>query len=179
MKHLMLDLETLGTTPDSVVVSMGAVFFDEHRLGGEFYARLDMQQQLRVGRKVSASTLQWWLKQNEAARLEAAKDGDVIELALTQFVMFVNSNNAEPVLWSNGPAFDAVIIESLMVQFHISVPWKFWNLRDFRTFKEFVAGNAPLEKTGVAHNALDDAKAQAKYVSKHLPKSSKVLEQWL
>ena len=40
MNHVMVDIETLGTTNNSVVLSIGAVKFDHQGLGEEFYAEI-------------------------------------------------------------------------------------------------------------------------------------------
>ena len=50
----------------------------------------------------------------------------------------------------------------------IACPWLFYNVMDVRTFKRFRAGNEKLQKSGVNHNALDDAVSQANFILKHL-----------
>jgi hypothetical protein len=72
----MIDLETLGTGPDVIVVSVGAVLFDADtgETGGEFYRILDYQDQIDLGRKPSADIIKWWMEQTNEAR-SVFKDG--------------------------------------------------------------------------------------------------------
>ena len=70
-KNIMVDLETLGTSADSVILSIGAVKFDLET--GEidnrgFYASVSVESNLSFRRRVSEETLLWWLKQPAAAQ---------------------------------------------------------------------------------------------------------------
>jgi len=50
----------------------------------------------------------------------------------------------------------------------LDIPWRFWNVRDCRTIKDLFEskrGGLNDNFTGVAHNALDDAIHQAKWVT--------------
>lgn len=60
--HYSLDLETLGVGKRSIVLSLGICQIDlEARRGvSGRLLRLDVDEQLRDGRTVSASTLDWW-----------------------------------------------------------------------------------------------------------------------
>ncbi len=65
--HAMIDIETLGTEPGSVVLSVGAVKFDPFNNiepnNGKHWM-LDVDAQTNVGRLVDESTLAWWGKQD-------------------------------------------------------------------------------------------------------------------
>ena len=72
MKHIMIDLETMGVTPQAPIVSVGAVMFDPdtrkigRKMSGKtFYAELDWEWQ---DRKPCESTVQWWSEQSKEAR---------------------------------------------------------------------------------------------------------------
>ena len=66
-------------------------------------------------------------------------------------------------VWGNGSSFDIAILEYWYNKLGLCIPWNFWNVRDLRTIVE-VAGidkrSIPFE--GEQHNALDDAKHEAK-----------------
>ena len=60
---VMLDLETLGTRPDCVILTLGAIKFDpfsEKEPGPGIHFRLDIEDQLAKGRTVDDSTIEWW-----------------------------------------------------------------------------------------------------------------------
>ena len=68
-RHVMLDLETFGTRPGSVLRSIGAVTFGLRAgLGEEFYRNIDKQSQLELGLTVDAQTEAWWARQSEEAQ---------------------------------------------------------------------------------------------------------------
>ncbi|EIC2136778.1 3'-5' exoribonuclease, partial [Citrobacter freundii] len=68
--HLMVDMETMGNSPDAPIVSIGAVFFDPStgNTGAEFYRVVSLESSMSFGMKPDASTIQWWLKQSSEAR---------------------------------------------------------------------------------------------------------------
>ena len=71
---VMLDLETLGTRPDCVILTLGAVKFNPYTAdmpGPGLYLRPDVDEQISRGREVQEETVEWWLKQAEDVREEA------------------------------------------------------------------------------------------------------------
>lgn len=171
MKHVMIDLETLGTNPDCVFISIGAVEFDPNtgEFGRECYKVLSIQDQESLGRTMTLSTLQWWKRQSAEARkvLEEAKapNADLMSSCLTDFKAWLPPSC---VVWGNGSTFDIAILENAYTQINLTPRWRFWNVRDVRTIVDLAKGivERPTEVQGTAHNALDDAKHQARYVSR-------------
>lgn len=164
-RHVMIDLETMGTTPDSAIVSIGAVIFDP-RYGiitkNEFYMELDWESQNRL---IDQETVKWWEGQSEEAR--AAHYGlDELSEALSLLARWLPKDAK---VWGNGSTFDISMLEDAYRQLNIEIPWKFWNVRDCRTvldMYESVRGgfNKTVNRNG-AHNALQDAKFQAQYIT--------------
>lgn len=165
----MLDLETLGTGPDAVVLSMGAVLFNRY---GEdnydtilnddtriFNVVLEVESQLKAGRSVTFDTIAWWMEQNILAKRAAfAKKGrKPVTRALTEFYDF--AGNAV-YLWGNGSSFDNVITESLYRDFNVTMPFEFYNYRDLRTAAELSKNSNPGIERGIEHDALQDAAYQ-------------------
>ena len=174
MEHLMLDLETLGTEQDCPVLSIGAVKFDPRsgQLGEQFYEVLDIQEQFDAGRKMSASTFIWWMKQGDDARRAIhtpAGRAHAADIVLDKFARYFSGSTY---IWSNGAGFDVPIIEDMMRQYKVTIPWKFWDIRDTRTAGH-LAG-VRLAKQGVAHNALDDAISQANWIHQCYQKLGRV-----
>lgn len=165
---VMLDIETLGTRPECVVVTLGAVKFNPYTLedpGPGIYMRLDADEQLALGREVQDETMLWWMNQAEDVREEALGDGDDrIKLndmykELNRFLVGVDS------IWCQGPAFDIVILENIYRQMGWPTPWQFWQIRDSRTL--FGVHGDPREKNKAGlHNALEDCVSQAQGVQK-------------
>ena len=71
-KHVMIDTETLGRAPGSVVRSVAAVEFDPQtgETGRQKVWKIDLTDSIRYGFKVEASTLKWWMMQSDEARRE-------------------------------------------------------------------------------------------------------------
>ncbi len=167
MNDCMTDLETLGTDPDCIVVSLGAVFFDLEKkvLGPTFYMIAEVDEQISRGRKPSGSTIKWWLQQSDAAKKVFHEQAKPMAVVLTTFVQWYKANNSKGAfVWGNGSTFDITILEDLFRDYKIPCPWGYNKAMDLRTFKRFVAKGEQVKKGGVNHHALDDAISQAQYV---------------
>jgi hypothetical protein len=165
--NLMLDFETLGTTPDTVVLSLGAVLFnnDGSYVKSEYF-KLNVQDQIDKGRKVNIDTVNWWYNQSRESRkvLQPDKWDLSIERFKIEFNAFLIKNkvkNESLIVWGNGATFDVSIIENI---FSYNVPWKFWNVRCYRTFDHCFKIKDLVKREGIYHHALDDALHQANCV---------------
>ena len=162
----MVDIETLGTEPGSVVVSIGAVQFDDDGLGAEFYRVVDVLDSLLAGLRVDESTLEWWRKLPAAARgaLYAVEARRELGEALEDFGRFIDSSSpAESNLWAKGPDFDLVLLQAAYKAAGKRIPWKYRNARDVRTVLGMSRAGL-LVNAGVHHHALADARHQAEQV---------------
>ena len=162
---VMLDLESLGTRPDCAILTLGAVKFDPYTpngFGETLYFRIDVDEQLELGREIQQDTLDWWAKQADDVREEALGEHDRISLEsmyhqLNKFLVGVGN------IWCQGPAFDIVILENIYRQKGWPTPWQFWQIRDSRTL--FGVHGDPREKGKAGlHNALEDSISQAQGV---------------
>ena len=163
MRHLMLDLETLGTTPGCVVLSIGAVEFDLDGIKGEFHAHVDVDSSTMLGLKVDARTVMWWLDQPKEAQ-NALLQADTFPIHDVLDALSDTFDWKDLKVWANGASFDFPILEAVYKAAHRTVPWKYYNQMDFRTMKNLVP-NGSYELLRVrpctAHDALDDARSQA------------------
>jgi hypothetical protein len=153
----MLDIETLGTKPGSVILSIGAVeFYPKYT---EFYRRIKVGSSIISGFSIDPVTVKWWQEQNQAAIFSAFYcNGAVrIEEALASFALFLKDMDTR--LWAKGPDFDCVLLAAAYEKIGKKVPWSFRNCRDVRTI--FALSGVHPTKIGVKHDALDDAKNQA------------------
>lgn len=172
MKHIMLDLETMGTASDAPIIAIGACFFDPGTgaIGEVFYTPVRLQSAVDAGARIDPSTVLWWLGQSDAARAKFANNEGAPDLgmALDMFRNFVGHNKVQ--VWGNGSGFDNTILSNAYKSTGSYTPWSFWADRDVRTMVELgqAAGidpKATLPFTGTPHYAVDDAIHQAKYVS--------------
>ncbi|ELI0683020.1 3'-5' exoribonuclease [Escherichia coli] len=169
--HLMIDLETMGKNPDAPIISIGAIFFDPQTgdMGPEFSKTIDLDT---AGGVIDRDVIKWWLKQSREAQSAIMTDEIPLDDALLQLREFIDENSGEffVQVWGNGANFDNVILRRSYERQGIPCPWRYCNDRDVRTIVDlgkaidFDARTAiPFE--GERHNALDDARYQAKYVS--------------
>lgn len=169
--HLMIDLETMGKNPDAPIISIGAIFFDPQTgdMGPEFSKTIDLET---AGGVIDRDTIKWWLKQSREAQSAIMTDEIPLDDALLQLREFIDENSGDffVQVWGNGANFDNTILRRSYERQGIPCPWRYYNDRDVRTIVElgkaidFDARTAiPFE--GERHNALDDARYQAKYVS--------------
>ncbi|EHM7574570.1 3'-5' exoribonuclease, partial [Escherichia coli] len=169
--HLMIDIETMGKNPNAAIISIGAIFFDPQTgdMGPEFSKTIDLDT---AGGVIDRDVIKWWLKQSREAQSAILTDEIPLDDALLQLREFIAENSGEffVQVWGNGANFDNVILRRSYERQGIPCPWHYHNDRDVRTIVElgkaidFDARTAiPFE--GERHNALDDARYQAKYVS--------------
>lgn len=164
LTDVMIDLETLATSPDAAILTIGAVKFDP--FGDEinkptsipFYLRVDLDSCDRIGLVTNDDTIAWWAKQSQEAQDEAFGDGDRIDIvdAFEQLYKFCWGAKR---VWSHGAAFDVVICEHVFKKINKAIPWSFWSVRCSRTL--FDLGIAPDRPPVLKHHALEDAWNQA------------------
>ncbi|EMV2657902.1 3'-5' exoribonuclease, partial [Escherichia coli] len=169
--HLMIDLETMGKNPDAPIISLGAIFFDPQtgEMGPEFSKTIDLDT---AGGVIDRDVIKWWLKQSREAQSAILTDEIPLDDALLQLREFIDENYCGFYVrvWGNGANFDNVILRRSYERQGIPCPWRYCNDRDVRTIVELgnsigfdVRMTIPFE--GVPHNALDNARHQAKQVS--------------
>ena len=167
MIHAMIDLETLSTNPNAVILTVGGVKFDPYTHAEPsqgMYFKADVDSQTAMGREVMDETLEWWSRQDKEIKDEAMGDNDRITLEemikkINKFAVGVD------IFWCQGPLFDYAILQNLYSQLGKPVPWNFWQIRDSRT----LFGLVPRDLNEIrkeAHNALADCHFQAKKVQK-------------
>ncbi|EPU2685178.1 3'-5' exoribonuclease domain-containing protein [Escherichia coli] len=169
--HLMIDLETMGKNPDAPIISIGAIFFDPQTgdMGPEFSKTIDLET---AGGVIDRDTIKWWLKQSREAQSAIMTDEIPLDDALLQLREFIDENSGEffVQVWGNGANFDNTILRRSYERQGIPCPWRYYNDRDVRTIVELgkamdFDARAAIPFEGERHNALDDARYQAKYVS--------------
>jgi len=165
--NIMIDLETLGTTADAAILSIGAVRFDLETgmLDENFYRVVSFESQ--SNRVLSRDTLIWWMQQApEAAQVFTHQPKSALEDVLRDFAAWVRGMGSVHA-WSNGADFDLPMLTHAFEQCGIKQPWQPYHGRCYRTYKNLpCARNIKVIRRGEHHNALDDATYQAEHACK-------------
>jgi hypothetical protein len=165
MLDVMLDLETLATSPDSTILTCGAVKFDpfsNKEPSDPFYVKISVDDQTAMGRSINPDTVEWWSKQSQESQDEAFGDEgrispDEFTIQLNKYLVGVGN------VWAQGTMFDIVILENLYRMLGKPLPWRYSQIRDSRTL--FDLGDDSIKKNNAsAHNALADSYFQAQSV---------------
>lgn len=171
--QLMFDIETLGTEPGSVVLSLGAVVFrptfdpaNEVEFLEEIYAEFSMAEQFDAGLTCDPETLKWWFQQAIAPPLDGINRLHQIASEIEARASKVGANR---IVWANPPSFDAVLFRAALKATEaptidcIDYSWLHHRHEyDLRMIKRDSAqmGTESINY-GPRHNALVDAKWQA------------------
>lgn len=172
-KDFIIDLETLGSRPDSIVVDISVVVFDSDptivqtfdelcNAGRRF--KLNLQSQKGV-RSTMATTIAWWKEQDEAAKknLKASPEDLTVEEAIPQLLDYLKKsgvNTWKSQGWCRGMSFDfPILVDMIRQTFKTDItddlePVKFWAQRDIRTAIEALALTRGLSMTPLRNGVL-------------------------
>lgn len=162
---VMIDLETLGTSPNCVILTIGAVIFDPKGMGviDKLELKPDVEEQTeKYNRQIDEGTLLWWSKQSPEALEEALGDTGRISYkeCMEKLYKFCWNHRA---VWSNGAGFDVVVVESAFRELEMQIPWPYHSVRDTRTLYDICNVRLSDKKyqTKTTHKAVEDAEHQA------------------
>jgi hypothetical protein len=190
--NVMVDIESLGLVPGSLILEIGAVAFKVETINGKqqwmeqyLSVLIDPESCLQAGLRIDGDTLKWWFKRNPE---RFAGDGEPLRDALHRLRKFVDLFLVEwsPVgtgeadgptreqrkeagmllsgIWANGAAFDLGMLRVAAQRAGFTTPlWDYKRERCFRTFCAMIPG-PKWDGRGAAHNALEDARAQARHM---------------
>lgn len=185
--HVVCDLETLGTDPDAVILSVGLVrvmFDDEHyryfipEISDRvldtaqwsmyhpvhqdlMYRTCNMDGQIVSGRTVDINTHQWWSNQASVPR-QVLTDAILTTTPPVDLSMSLRSFICpDDCVWGKGPTFDNAILRHYIKQMDSASLWKFRNDRCLRTIDDFLRGDTLPFNNAVPHHAFYDAYYEA------------------
>ncbi len=172
MNQLMLDIETMGTDNNAMIVSISAVQFniETGNTAAEFEVGIDWKEQIDNGAKVDVETFKWWLKQEKDAQNSLF---DIFQQSVHDALYLFNKwilDNFKDVkkvdLYGNGSTFDNVIVRNLYKRHNIEFVLPYWCDKDVRTLMAITNTNAKdFEFKGIKHNGLHDCRHQINYCS--------------
>jgi hypothetical protein len=168
--HVMLDIETLGTEPGSVIFAIAATTFDPNKKYVEIkdfdkedvlLTAIDIEQSLEQGFKVNGNTMHFWLSQPpEASEFLRGMEQCSPWAAMETLDRYLRKQSlSDLTIWANGITFDCVLLEAYYSKLELPIPWKYkyncW--RDARTIYRTFGQNVPQYAfRGVPHNPLHD-----------------------
>lgn len=169
-RHLMLDSETLDTTPTAAVLSVAAVSFtltpDVTIHNTRCWFPSLREQLVSLRRTVSADTQEWWAKQTKDAKDEVVATTDDTCARVMHMLADFAAEEEPDYVWAQGASFDFPILQGLARQVvpHLTL-WPFWIERDSRTILGLPEGGVDrveiaMKNDLVAHRAIDDCLIQ-------------------
>lgn len=175
LNHLMVDVETLGTTADTTIIAIGIVLFNPET-GAIGPKRCYLPPIEGQGGTVSFDTIRWWLDKNptlfaqymrSSPEVGTPKDWDGISEDIAALI----SAHEVDTIWANGIDFDIPILSAAFERTASSNPldaFGYRQRRDMRQWK-FAASHSGWEDSErpqdlTAHDALSDAVWQCRVV---------------
>jgi hypothetical protein len=162
---IMIDLETLGTAPGSVILSIGAVCSDAAVTS--FEAEIDLRDALYHGLTISKDTLAWWRRQERDAWLASTGGKQLLAPAFHGLAAWISNVRKGPEgtltgrhirVWGDGASFDPVLLEAAYEAVHVACPWTYTEVHCYRTVRSLLNSKKPASRG--QHQALADAQAQ-------------------
>lgn len=162
MKHVMLDLETLSTSSNAVIISIAAVQFniETGEIINKFHRNVDIQSCLDIGMEIEANTIKWWMTQKNETFKKLINNTVTIKKAINSLrieMIAIDRNKQNIIVYANSPSFDCVIIKNACKKTKIEYPFNYRNevcIRTlFRYFPEIVQKH---KFKGNKHNPIDD-----------------------
>lgn len=160
-QEIMVDIETLSSEPNALMVSLGAVTRNQQGALIRFEAVVAPNNYSNK-LDISPDTVNWWLKQSDEARASITKPGrSLVEVCarFNQWLISICPANAKPRLWGNGAAFDNVILRANYKVAGMKPAWGFREDACYRTLKNLLP-DIPWTPPAIAHSAISDAEAQ-------------------
>lgn len=172
-KLYIIDCETLSLKDNAVILSMGLTHVTPEDVDVTFsdlvnrglYIKLDREEQKKLNRNVSETTLDWWALQEGNAKDVFSEDNTVKfeEYSKLLYDYFKNTcfdGGQDDVIFTRG-LIDCRWLDSLFEDFNSPKLFPYWCTRDVRTALELCTGspngNVKLPKEFVKHHALHDA----------------------
>jgi hypothetical protein len=167
-EHVMIDIETLGTSVDSAIIQIGAMRFnmypDPYAEIGCFSRIISLDSNTALGRKVDQGTLNWWLDTDHTLFRRMLKSGSPLGEVLSRLSWFLMESHYVAV-WANGTDFDIAVLKHAYKQcLNTNPPWAYNAVRDCRTIYKLYGHLVERCDNGTKHDALDDCRNQAIYL---------------
>lgn len=172
---IMIDLETLGSKNDAIIVSVGVVYFNltSKTVVDKRYWILNIDSQSH--RTIDISNLKWWMTQSEGVR-EVFREPQ--QSCVSTFISeFEDSFNEREVkrFWAKGAHFDFGLLNNLLKSegdpYKNCIPYSKWMcMKPIYVLATRLGVLRTMKLEGTAHNALDDAVFQTEVLLRFIDK---------
>lgn len=162
MRKLMIDIETMSSESDAVMIQLAGAFFEwDGTVHKQFSMNIDEESCKIIGFKESASTVEWWKTQNQQVLENIRKDAQPVEFVILKFLEFLGDTK-DICVWSHA-TFDFVIVQNYIKK--LSNKYMSFKLaRDIRTLVDLSGIDlSKYDWNKKTHNALDDVLFQIEY----------------
>ncbi len=161
--HLMLDIESLGTRPGAVVMSVALVRFSDL---AHVSINLNIPEQQALRLEIDPATHAWWGKQDPVAWDAATRAPLPLATGLQYIADWIGwaCGNGDALLWCHGATFDAPLLGEVYRRAGRAEPWAYWAVRDTRTLYDLAGVDVKSAQYVVPppHVALNDALGQTR-----------------
>ena len=185
--HHVVDIETLATTEDALVLSIGlaVVAVDGADIGTIFSAEWRIgDDSVQQGRRIEYDTVKWWATQCEhAARAQTFGRSQTSVISAFRGLLDAVEPAENYFIWGNAPDFDMRILRHLEKSFggvgylassgrslDDDAVFPYWTWRDVRTARMAMPDKLP--RYGIEHTAIADAEYEAECVVEFLKRRS-------
>ena len=162
---LSLDIETISTKHNALVLSIGMCWFDKNHPDESIiplpivYPSLDQHAS-----HVDAQTVRWWMNHGDSAKsvFSDSVEEQRVPLSVACVTIMEAVRDADRI-WAKDPDFDCIILSRFLDSYGPrGFKWPFWKNRSVRTMLDVVPSTKGLVFDGTRHDALADAVHQAK-----------------
>ncbi len=152
----ILDIETLATSPQSIITEIAIIIFDRatHTVIDHLEIFPDFFEQLAAGRAFDPDTLSFHRKNGN---LPNGKDNQTPCLHAIVKMQEMFTEHQPKHVWIQGTDFDRPIIEDFCKAHNQPLPWRFSKSRDARTTYDLAFPGQSHPKR--PHRALEDCQA--------------------
>jgi hypothetical protein len=152
----ILDIETLATSPRSLITEISIIIFDRATLTVIDHLEIfpDFFEQLAAGREFEADTLAFHRKNGTLPQIGNHTETPWLH-AIVKIEELFNAHKPKHI-WIQGTDFDRPIIEDFCKAHNQPLPWRFSKSRDARTAYDMAFPDQPHPKR--PHRALEDCK---------------------
>lgn len=168
----MIDVESLGTDPGSLIVSFAIVPFNLQTMftyQPAFLANISMESSYRKGMKTKADKLRTWIM-NKDGRSEQRKelfvnDRDVTDV-MVDAAAYISMFGADVYVWSKD-MLDLILMKDYFRACRIKTPWRYYRERCVRTVADFdpeLRKEAENEVSNIQYSPFNDCMVQIEYV---------------
>jgi len=166
---ICVDIETCSTYPNATILSISAVSFDPLKITEDFTDNPKLDLLLNIeeqsNRHIDENTIAWWSQQDPKvqAKMFGEENRVSVKDALQQFSKMCWNKQR---IWAQGITFDITILENILRENNMPIPFQYFKTRDSRTLMDLVE----VIQDPVTHDSLEDVIRQIKGTQQALSK---------